>query len=377
MNGSESEFSSIRRIGFIGFGLIGGSIARALKKVNPDFLLCAYDYHKEHPSSDLQAAMTDQVLDSITTSMDKEIPDCDLLFLCAPVLSNISYLKQLKPILKPSCILTDVGSVKGNIHTAVIELGLEEQFIGGHPMTGSEKTGYLNSYALLLENAYYILTPTDNTPEDKIKLLHRLVERMGSIPIILEAREHDEITAAISHLPHIIAAQLVNLIRESDDKAEKMRALAAGGFKDITRIASSSPIMWQDICLTNAHVIKQALDRYIDALKNVSEALIAQDGKYLYQMFDTAGEYRSSIPNKSIGLMKKVFEIYLDIMDEAGAIATIATLLASNQISIKNIGIIHNREFEEGVLRIEFYEEEAEAKAAVLLRKYNYRVYER
>lgn len=377
MNGSESEFSSIHKIGFIGFGLIGGSIARALKKVHPGFILYAYDYHKEHPSSDLQAAMADQVLDSITTSLDIEIPDCDLIFLCAPVLSNISYLKQLKSIIKPSCILTDVGSVKGNIHTAVAELGLEEQFIGGHPMTGSEKTGYLNSYALLLENAYYILTPTDKTPEDKAQLLHRLVERMGSIPIILDAREHDEITAAISHLPHIIAAQLVNLVRESDDKAEKMRVLAAGGFKDITRIASSSPIMWQDICLTNAAVIKQALDNYIDTLKEVSEALTAQDGKYLYHMFDTAGEYRSSIPSKSIGLMKKVFEIYLDIMDEAGAIATIATLLASNQISIKNIGIIHNREFEEGVLRIEFYEEEAEEKAAVLLRKYNYRVYER
>ncbi len=377
MNGSESEFSSINRIGFIGFGLIGGSIARALKKVNPGFLLCAYDYHKDNPSSDLQAAIADQVLDTITSTLDNEIPDCDLIFLCAPVLSNISYLKQLKSIIKPSCLLTDVGSVKGNIHTAVSELDLEAQFIGGHPMTGSEKTGYRNSYALLLENAYYILTPTDKTPENKIHLLHQLVERMGSIPILLDAREHDEITAAISHLPHIIAAQLVNLVRVSGDQAEKMRALAAGGFKDITRIASSSPIMWQDICLTNASVIQQALDRYIDTLKEVSEALTAQDGKFLYHMFDTAGEYRSSIPNKSIGLMKKVFEVYLDIMDEAGAIATIATLLASNQISIKNIGIIHNREFEEGVLRIEFYEEEAEDKAVILLRKYNYRVYER
>jgi prephenate dehydrogenase len=377
MSGSECEFSSISKIGFIGFGLIGGSIARALKKVQPGFYLCAYDYHKDHPSSDLQAAMADQVLNSVTNSLDIEIPECDLIFLCAPVLSNISYLKELKSIIKPSCILTDVGSVKGNIHSAVEELGLKEQFIGGHPMTGSEKTGYHNSYALLLENAYYILTPTDKTPEDKLHLLHRLVERMGSIPIILDAGEHDEITAAISHLPHIIAAQLVNLVRESDDKAEKMRALAAGGFKDITRIASSSPIMWQDICLTNGPVIKQALKRYIDSLQRVSDALTAQDGNFLYHMFDTAGEYRNSIPNKAHGLIKKVYEIYLDIMDEAGAIATIATLLASNQISIKNIGIIHNREFEEGVLRIEFYEEAAQEKAKSLLRRYNYRVYER
>lgn len=377
MHDLESDFKSDFKVGFIGFGLIGGSIARALKKINKEYYLFAYDYHKDKPSSDLQAALLDGVLNSVTTSLDDCFPDCDLLFLCAPVLSNIEYLTKLKPILKPSCILTDVGSVKGNIHAAVEELGLTHQFIGGHPMTGSEKTGYLNSYALLLENAYYILTPTLDTPEEMVQALYGLVVKMGSLPIILEAQEHDRITAAISHVPHIIAAQLVNLVRESDDAAEKMRALAAGGFKDITRIASSSPIMWQNICLTNAADIKHLLDRYIDSLKVASDALSNMDGDYLYQMFDTAGEYRSAIPNKSIGMIKKLFEIYLDIKDEAGAIATIATLLASNQISIKNIGIIHNREFEEGVLRIEFYDEEAQTKAVSMLTRYNYKIYER
>jgi prephenate dehydrogenase len=210
-----------------------------------------------------------------------------------------------------------------------------------------------------------------------VQVLYHLVKKMGSIPIILDASEHDGITAAISHVPHIIAAQLVNLVRESDDSSEKMRALAAGGFKDITRIASSSPVMWQDICLTNSSEIKRSLDRYIESLQVASDALSNMDADFLYQMFDTAGEYRSAIPNKSIGLMKRLFEIYLDIMDEAGAIATIATLLASNQISIKNIGIIHNREFEEGVLKIEFYEEQAQVKASALLTRYNYRIYER
>jgi prephenate dehydrogenase len=207
--------------------------------------------------------------------------------------------------------------------------------------------------------------------------LYQLVKKMGSLPILLEAKEHDKITAAISHVPHIIAAQLVNLVKNSDDEAEKMRALAAGGFKDITRIAASSPVMWQNICLTNGNEIKECLDRYIASLQVASEALSQNDGDFLYQMFDAAGEYRSAIPSKSIGLMKKLFEVYLDIVDEAGAIATIATLLASNQISIKNIGVIHNREFEEGVLRIEFYDEEAEQKAIAMLGRYNYRIYER
>ena len=377
MNDLESDFKSDFNIGFIGFGLIGGSIARALKKINSDFNIFAYDYHRDKPSTDLQAALMDGVLNSVTTSLEEHFPDCDLLYLCAPVLTNINYLKQLKDILKPTCIITDVGSVKGNIHKAIEELGMSDQFIGGHPMTGSEKTGYLNSYALLMENAYYILTPTKGAPNKMLDLLHDLVKKMGSIPIILDPYQHDKITAAISHVPHIIAAQLVNLVREADDESEKMRALAAGGFKDITRIASSSPIMWQNISLTNSEDIRQLLNRYISSLQETSDALLHMDGDYLYHMFDTAGEYRSTIPNKSIGLMKKMFEIYVDIMDEAGAIATIATLLASNQISIKNIGIIHNREFEEGVLRIEFYDEQAQTKANVLLSKYNYRIYER
>lgn len=368
---------NINIIGFIGFGLIGGSIARALKKIRPDILLYAYDYHSNPPSSDYKEALSDGVLDYVTGDLKSGFPDCDIIFLCAPVLANISYLHKLKSIIKPTCIITDVGSVKGNIHEAVKDLQMEEVFVGGHPMTGSEKTGYANSYALLLENAYYILTPTDKTPVNKLNLLSNLVEEMGSIPIILDPKEHDEITAAISHLPHIIAASLVNLIRDSGELSEKMKQLAAGGFKDITRIASSSPQMWQNICLTNASFIRDILNRYIDSLQIAAAALSDMNGDYLYKMFDTAGEFRNSIPNKSIGLIHGVFEIYVDIIDETGAIASIATLLADNHISIKNIGIIHNREFEEGVLHIEFYDERSEEDAINLLAKHNYHVYER
>lgn len=372
-----TDFNKEIKVGFIGFGLIGGSIARALKKISSRFYITAYDYHKDSPSTDLQAALHDGILDYITFALDVKIPDCDIIFLCAPVLSNIEYLSKLKVLISPKCILTDVGSVKSNIHDAVEELGLSSQFIGGHPMTGSEKTGYHNSYALLLENAYYILTPTKEISQDKVSLLYNLVKKMGSIPILLDEKEHDVITAAISHVPHIIAAQLVNLVRDSDDSSEKMKALAAGGFKDITRIASSSPIMWQNICITNSKDIKRLLDRYIAYLQTTSDALASMDSNFLYNMFETAGEYRNSIPNSSIGIIKKLHVLHIDIVDEAGAIATIATLLASNQISIKNIGIVHNREFEEGVLRIEFYDEESLTKANKLLSRYNYKIYER
>jgi prephenate dehydrogenase len=364
-------------IGFIGFGLIGGSIARAIKEIHPSFTLLSYGYSKGIIGKGLEDALKDHVLDYVYDDLQEGFSSCDIIFLCAPVLSNITYLKQLKDIIKPSCIITDVGSVKGNIHTAVDEIGLKYNFIGGHPMAGSEKAGYENSHSKLLENAYYILTPTDVTPANNTEMLHQLVQSIGAIPLVLDYKEHDNITAAISHLPHLIATSLVNLVKDSDNSEEYMRTLAAGGFKDITRIASSSPIMWQDICLTNTKSIQFFLNKYITSLKEISHALEEKNEKYIYDLFDTAGQYRDSIPNKSAGILTKAYELYIDIYDEAGTIATVATLLASNQINIKNIGIIHNREFQQGVLRIEFYEEKALLKAVELLKKYRYTVYER
>ncbi|MCI8644043.1 MAG: prephenate dehydrogenase [Lachnospiraceae bacterium] len=365
----------IKSIGFIGFGLIGGSIARLLRTKDSSLDLFAYDYHKNAPAPGLVLARSEGVLSRITGELSS-FSEADLVFLCAPVSKNIEYLSALKGIIREDCILTDVGSVKGDIAQAADNLGLSRQFIGGHPMAGSEQTGYANSSTMLLENAYYILTPTKYTPDKVTEYMVRLVEDFHAIPVVLDAGKHDALTAAVSHLPHIIAAQLVNLVRTSDDEKEQMRMLAAGGFKDITRIASSSPAMWQAICMSNPVSIKEILDRYIASLKEVSDAIARRDADYFYRIFEEAGTYRASIPNAK-GMLNRFFEIFIDISDEAGAIATIATLLGANGISIKNIGIIHNREFEQGVLRIEFYEEDALLKGKRLLSAHNYTLYER
>ena len=166
-------------------------------------------------------------------------------------------------------------------------------------------------------------------------------------------------------------------MKQVDTKDELMKLLAAGGFKDITRIASSSPTMWQHICLKNKDNILNILDAYMDELKQIASIIEDEDEQGIYQWFDSSRNYRNSIPNRSSGPIKKVFAVYCDIIDEAGGIATIATILASNNISIKNIGIIHNREFEEGVLRIEFYDEDSSSRAAALLQKHRYVVYVR
>lgn len=362
-----------QKIGFIGLGLIGGSIAKAIRIRYPDYEIIAYDKNRET----LALATREAVADVAVTTIDENFRFCDYIFLCAPVSYNAAYLSQIKGFLHEGSILTDVGSVKTNIHLEVERLGIEEFFIGGHPMAGSEKSGYHNSKAMLLENAYYILTPSAKVPAAKIGKYQKLVESLKALPMLLDYREHDYVTGAISHLPHIIASTLVNFVRDSDTPEELMKHLAAGGFKDITRIASSSPVMWEHICLQNRENISCILKAYIDMLIKIKGSIDGSEGQELYRWFDSGRNYRNSIPDASAGPIKKAYAIYCDIIDEAGGIAAIATILASNGINLKNIGIIHNREFEEGVLRIEFYDEASSRKAAGLLQKFRYIVYER
>lgn len=363
---------SVKKIGFIGLGLIGGSIAKAIRQYYPDCEILAFDKNKET----LALAVQEGTIHTSCSSIDENFRDCTYIFLCAPISYNTAYLSQVKNFLSPECILTDVGSVKTSIHKEVTALGLEESFIGGHPMAGSEKSGFVNAKAHLIENAYYILTPSSKVAEEKIQAYRSFVESLKALPIILDYQEHDYVTGTISHLPHIIAASLVNFVRDADTKDELMKHLAAGGFKDITRIASSSPVMWQQICLKNRDNLSRILENYIQILQQAKADIDAGAEQTLYSMFETSRDYRNSMPNSSAGPIKKQFAVYCDIIDEAGGIATIATILASNMINIKNIGIIHNREFEEGVLRIEFYDGDASAKAAKLLKKYRYIVYE-
>lgn len=362
-----------QKVGFVGLGLIGGSIAKAIRQYYPDCEIIAFDKNKEA----LALATQESVIDVAATTIDDNFRQCSYIFLCAPVVYNTAYLKQIKEYLHDGCILTDAGSVKTNIHKEVEALNIEQYFIGGHPMAGSEKTGFANSKAMLIENAYYVLTPTKKVAQEKIDRFEEFIKNLRAIPVILDYEQHDYVTGTISHLPHIIASSLVNLVKDTDTKDELMKNLAAGGFKDITRIASSSPTMWQHICLTNKENISKILGQYIASLEQFRQLIDESDGQKLYQCFDSSKNYRNAIPSSSAGPIKKAYAVYCDIIDEAGGIAAIATILASNGLNIKNIGIVNNREFEEGVLRIEFYDEASSKRAAELLQKFRYIVYER
>lgn len=359
--------------GFIGLGLIGGSIAKALRRTYPRCRLIAYDTRRES----VELALSEGIINTAAHAIDENFSDCDYIFLCAPVSHNDENLLKVRKYLSPSCLLTDVGSVKTDIHNHIAALGLEAQFIGGHPMAGSERTGYVNSRALLLENAYYILTPTDSVPAEKIDAYRELAASLGAIPLILSYEQHDYVTAAVSHLPHIIAASLVNLIRDSDSPDGIMKMIAAGGFKDITRIASSSPDMWQQICLTNTANINNLLRDYMDSLERIQSQLLSAQDTAVYSFFEDARNYRDSFIGSSNGPIKASYTINIEIADEPGALAAIATILALNNISIKNIGIVHNREAEDGVLRIEFYAEESIEAARQILEAKGYVVHQK
>lgn len=358
--------------GFIGLGLIGGSLARNLKNSRPDCRVMAYT----RTAATTEQALGDGVIDHICRSPDDPaFADCDIIFLCAPVGHNISALSTLGGIVPDSCILTDVGSVKTGIHEAAHRFGLDGRFIGGHPMTGSEKSGFSNSNPHLFENSYYVITPSEGVSREKVEAYRELVSSTGALPLILDYRKHDYVTAAVSHLPHLIAAALVNTVHCLDTSDELMKLIAAGGFKDITRIASSSPEMWEQICVANNSNISEVMETFLRLLQDSRREMNRGNGRAIHEMFEESRTYRNSFSSSPLGSIKKTWRIFCDIVDESGAIATIATTLAVNGISIKNIGIVHNREFDEGVLRIEFYEEEPSLHAAEVLRQHRYRVW--
>ena len=360
--------TDFQTFGFIGLGLIGGSIARAIREKFPSARILVFDADPDT----MKLALTSGVASETTGSVNEAFAQCDCVFLCAPVSNNAHNLSLLKEFTPDTCLITDVGSVKTHIHKQVEELQLEDRFIGGHPMAGSERVGFINSKSLLLQNAYYILTPCSGVPKETVSAFHDLIEAIGSVPLLMDYRKHDFITGAVSHLPHVVSASLVNLIKAEDTPDELMKTIAAGGFKDITRISSSSPVMWQQICLTNRENISLLLEDYIAALQNIKKLIDNSTAQGIFDFFKEARDYRDSFVNASSGPIKKTYAIHVEIADQPGALASVAMLLARNSISIKNIGITHNRERTDGALRIEVYQEESLKQAEELLQENGY-----
>lgn len=350
------------KIGIIGLGFMGGCIAKSLIKSNKIEEICAFDTNKQS----LQTAFNEKSITKIAKDFT-DFKNSDIIFLCTPV-SLISELAQkLKNIIKKDCIITDIGSTKRTILDKLE--GSNINFIGAHPMVGSERSGYDTSNDYLFENAYYILINNDN--EENIEKMEEIIKELKAIPVLLESKEHDYVMAAISHVPHVIAAALVNLVKELDNTDEKMKLLAAGGFKDITRIASSDPTMWENICKENENEITLVLQKYIENLTYIKDKIGSQTD--MYEFFKKSKEYRDSFTIRKIN-GQTAPTISVSIKDENGSIAKVAMLLAQNSINIKNIGIENNRENMNGALYIVFGNYEEKDKGYEILQKNNYEV---
>ena len=333
-------------IGIVGLGFLGGSLAKSLIATGKVNKIIACDKDMES----LKLAQKENVIKDYSEKIDEKFEDCDIVFICTPVKFIPSIEQELDKYVNENCIITDTGSTKKKI----IEQSkkINKEFIGGHPMVGSERSGYKTSKDYLFENAYYIITKSQNTTKRAINVLKELIIAIGAIPIIIDENKHDYITATISHVPHVIASCLVNLVKQLDDHDETMKNLAAGGFKDITRIASADPLMWENICSENKEEILKVLCIFKEILNNFEKEISISDNTFNF--FEEAKEYRDSFINKKIN-GNTMPELNISIKDENGAIARIATILSENNIGMKNIEILNNRENNYGVLKIVFY----------------------
>lgn len=371
MSGEFSEQNQIR-IAIFGVGLIGGSLALCFKG-KPGVEVIG---HSVNPAS-AEKYVARGVVDWATTSLADAAKDTDFIFLCVPVGRLADYVDELAMLpLKPGCIITDVGSTKSSVVYHADKLSLQGAvFIGGHPMAGGERSGVEAASSHLFENAFYVLTPTVDTSSDSVDKLIKLLRWTKAHIVNVDAEEHDEIVGAISHLPHVIAAGLVNQVARYNEKNGLYASLAAGGFRDITRIASSEPIMWRDILLNNRQVILRLLKDWQEEMSRFAQLIEEGNGVGVAEQFRTAGEFRNSLPERRKGMIASLHECYVDVPDHPGIIGKIATELGQQKINLSNLQIIESREDVPGVLRLSFQQDEDLQRAILLLRELNYSVH--
>lgn len=363
----------VKQVAILGIGLIGGSIALGFKK-RTNAHVTGYDLSQES----IDFAKKTGVIDGGSTELFTVVQNADLIILALPVSAIKEILNQLSHMeLKPHCIVTDVGSTKSEIVRVGAKLSQKGiTFIGGHPMAGSHQSGVKAADPLLLENAYYILTPLPETPNDEIERLSKLLSQATKSQLVtMDANLHDRIVGAISHLPHIIAAGLVVQIGNYNQQNQWFHRLAAGGFRDLTRIASSHPVMWRDVLLSNQKEVVQLLEDWIKQMEKIKESVKEQDAEEIELLFKEAKNFREQLPDQKQGILTQIYECYVSVPDHPGVIGKIATLLGNHGVNLSNIGIMGNREEFPGVLRLSFKEQVDYEEAIQILEKTGYSVF--
>jgi len=277
------------KIVIVGLGLIGGSLARALARAGYGDNLGAVD----RDEAQLQRALSEGSIGSYATDLAIGCEDADIVVLALPTLSIEGALTQLKDVVREHVVITDVASVKREVVNAAERVfgSLPARFVPGHPIAGSERSGYGAAQEELFVGRKCILTPVANTDAEAVALVRAMWAACGADVEEMSVEHHDAVLAATSHLPHLLAFALVDTLSHQGASAEIFR-YAAGGFRDFTRIASSDPQMWRDIFLTNGEALVAVLDRYVKDLETLRQTLLAQDGEALYALCQRARDAR-------------------------------------------------------------------------------------
>ncbi|MFC1490012.1 prephenate dehydrogenase/arogenate dehydrogenase family protein [Candidatus Latescibacterota bacterium] len=350
------------RIVIVGVGLIGGSLGLAVRRKNKDIHIIGVS----SPAAVKSAVEMGAIDEGFGyNELGTAVRDADIVFLCTPINRIKELMSDLSGSVKPGAIVTDVGSTKhdlANHARDVLPAGVH--FIGGHPMTGSEKSGVNASDPFLFQNAIYVLCPAENVPGELTEEFSGFLHVTGARVVVMESHLHDNIAAAISHLPQMIAVTLVNMAQNETTDSAPYLQLAAGGFRDMTRIASSPFKMWDDICRTNSDAIRNALDTFIENLEDLKGRIGTEA---LGDDFERANNTRANIPKDTKGFAKTLYEVLAVVEDKPGIIHSIAAELSSNSINIKDIEVLKVREGEGGTLRLAFELEEEAMRVVELL----------
>lgn len=279
----------IDRLAIIGVGLIGGSLALALKQAN--FVKTVIGY-SANPETDQQAVELG-VIDQAAVTIAEVMAQADIVVLAVPMGAMNEVMAQIAPHITTNMIITDVGSAKAQVvDAAQLHLGKTiGQFVPGHPIAGTEKSGPEAAFASLYQDHRVVLTPTEKTDKSAHQQIKAMWAATGATVVDMSVEQHDKVLAATSHLPHILAFNLVNMLAQGDDVDEVLH-YAAGGFRDFSRIASSDPVMWRDICLTNSEAILDLLSQYQHTLRDIESAIKQQQGDALINAFQTAKQAR-------------------------------------------------------------------------------------
>lgn len=349
----------------VGLGLIGASLAMGIRKAHPEVTLLGYN--RSQASRDI--ALKNGIVDEVTADLEEFASKANVIIVSLPVKQTIETFQQLSKMpLKQGAIVTDVGSTKG----AIVEAGQETfnhlpvRFVGGHPMAGSHKTGAASADSTLFENAYYIFTPTAETDSSAILEIKDLLSGLGARFIVVDPIEHDRVTSQISHFPHVLAATLMGQAAAYTEEHSLTGRFAAGGFRDMTRIAESEPSMWTSILLSNPSAVLDRIADFQNRLDQVADMIRQGQEDDIWSFFDQSREQRQHMQIHKRGGVESTFDIFVDVPDEEDVILRILELLRGT--SLVNIHINEeNREDVYGILQISFKTAADQARAEALI----------